>query len=122
MSGPAPEGYCYVHDSTDCADLPHPHKRCTWCHGGGRVSSSIDIFQSECPCRHGEAPAFRLLKWERKAYELSLSNLAANIATAGGLCEAFELGHSQANHEEMFSRHGYRCDEDWRPGCQRSAP
>jgi len=25
---------------------------CTWCHGSGIVSSSIDIRQSECPCRH----------------------------------------------------------------------
>lgn len=50
-----------------------------------------------------------------------MRTLAANLAIGAALCEAFNQGHEQAQHEQIYSNHGYRTDQDWRPGCQRSA-
>jgi hypothetical protein len=45
--------------------------------------------------------------------------LASNLAVAGGLCEAFDQGYEQREHEHLYSNHGYRTDQDWRPGCNQ---
>ena len=52
----------------------------------------------------------------RIAIEVSLDTLAANLRVAGALCESFAMGHEQAEHEQLYSNHGYRKSGDWRPG------
>jgi hypothetical protein len=52
----------------------------------------------------------------------AMRTLAANLASCAALCEAFELGYEQNEHERLYSNHGYRTEQDWRPGCQRPVP
>lgn len=49
------------------------------------------------------------------------SNLALCLRDGAALCEAFELGYEQNEHERLYSNHGYRTEQDWRPGCGRTA-
>lgn len=48
---------------------------------------------------------------------VTLRTLATNLAVAGGLCAAFWEGWEQREHHDLYSKHGYRTDQDWRPGC-----
>ena len=59
---------------------------------------------------------------ERDAMKRRLHALASNLRVAAGLCEAFELGREQREHERLYSDHGYRTDLDWRPGCGKESP
>jgi hypothetical protein len=57
----------------------------------------------------------------REVATKTLANLASCLAVAGALCEAFDLGREQNEHERLYSSHGYRTDQDWLPGCGRPA-
>jgi hypothetical protein len=50
-----------------------------------------------------------------------LATLAHNLAWAASLCEAFWQGWEEREHHDLYSSHGYRTEQDWRPGCQRPA-
>ena len=50
-----------------------------------------------------------------------LNNLVTRIVFAAACCESFDAGYAQAEHERLYSNHGYRKDQDWRPGCGRVA-
>jgi hypothetical protein len=53
--------------------------------------------------------------------EVMLDTLAANLATVAALCASFSLGHAQHEHEQLYSNHGYRTEQGWRPGCGKAA-
>jgi hypothetical protein len=57
----------------------------------------------------------------REVIRDSMHCLAHNLVIAGALCAAFWQGHEQREHEQLYSNHGYRTDEGWRPGCGRAA-
>jgi hypothetical protein len=52
--------------------------------------------------------------------EQRLDCLARNLSIAAALVESFDLGYEQHEHEQLYSNHGYRTDQDWRPGCLRA--
>jgi hypothetical protein len=52
-------------------------------------------------------------------FRAAMACLASNLAIAGGLCEAFDQGYEQREHEHLYSNHGYRTEQDWRPGCNQ---
>ncbi len=74
----------------------------------------------QCWCKliADDEDPFNDLGWTRQR----LHNLASNLSVAAGLCEAFDLGYEQHSHEQLYSNHGYRKDQDWSPGCGRQAP
>lgn len=51
-----------------------------------------------------------------------LATLAFNLGIAAGLCMTFWEGWEQREHHDLYSAHGYRTEQDWRPGCGKRAP
>jgi hypothetical protein len=103
MASPRPEGYCALHDGTEC--------------GCGRpiVAPDVALERSIEATLDRWAPAL-----SRLATIEHLANLASCLRQAAGLCAAFEEGWWQHDHHQMYSSHGYRSEQDWRPGCGRA--
>ena len=74
--------------------------------------------EPEITCPHGrsdnDCPTCDEEQLDANTIE-ALSTLAHNLAVAAGLCRAFELG------QDHYEQGGYD-DENWSPGCKRSAP
>ena len=50
-------------------------------------------------------------EWEAEVFALSMSTLAANLATAGALCAAYEMGCAVGECPHAHA---------WYPGCGRA--
>lgn len=60
--------------------------------------------------------------WCRDGIVEAARILARNLRDAGALCAAFWEGWDQREHHDLYSAHGYRTEQNWRPGCGRPTP
>lgn len=87
---------------------------CTTC---GEMRSGLNDLRCDYdPCMDCGEMAMPCLCLRTVFMRERLEALASNLATAAGLCAAFEQGYEQREHERLYSDHGYRMEQDWRPG------
>lgn len=119
---PAPANYCAIHDSVEC-ELPHA-RRCecharmagecmcgAWDEPIGALAMSVEMSSGDCTCYAEDFDSNGVeCLWCRWT---ALRTLAANLATAGALCRAWDVG----------SRFHLSIDPSrWWPGCGDAAP
>jgi hypothetical protein len=86
---------------------------CGWC--GTEVNPSMRTGWDRTP----QVGAFKFHFSCAESMSFAFDNLARNLRDAAALCAAFWQGHEQREHEQLYSNHGYRTDQDWAPGCGR---
>jgi hypothetical protein len=93
------------------------------CETCGVMRGGLNDLECECEDNRWRERPYVIEMQRRQALldlGIHLANLAACLREAAGLEVAFSLGYEQREHERLYSDHGYRKEQDWRPGCGRA--
>jgi hypothetical protein len=91
---------CDVHRCQECNEIRRPQDRDHWTY--------------VCEVCEAPDPVAMLAMYRETARDL-----AHNLAVGAALCEAFEEGWEQCEHNRLYAAHGYRMEQVWKPGCGR---